>query len=256
MTEIDLTGKTAWVTGSTRNIGKSIVTEMAASGADVVVTNHTNEAELNATVSDLRADYDTEVLGLQVDVGDPHAVSAAAAEINDTVGTVDILVNNAAIRPHTPLEDISLKEWNSVLQTNLTGPFLCARALVPEMRESGWGRIVTMSGSDALLGRANRVHVASTKAGLFGYTRALAYELADDGITVNCIAPGIAQTDRKGEGQSQPNFERYRQHIPLGYICDPDEIAPTASFLASEKASYITGQVVHVNGGLLPTTRF
>jgi NAD(P)-dependent dehydrogenase (short-subunit alcohol dehydrogenase family) len=256
MTEIDLTGKTAWVTGSARNIGRSIVTEMAASGADVVVTNHSNNAELEATVSDLRAEYDIDVLGQQVDVGDPDAVSTAVTRIDEKVGSVDILVNNAAIRPHTPIEDLTLEEWNDVLRTNLTGPFLCARAVVPGMRESGWGRIIAMSGSDALFGRANRVHVASTKAGLFGYTRALAYELADDGITVNCIAPGIAQTDRKGEGQSQPNLEKYRQHIPLGYICDPDDIAPIATFLASEQASYITGQVVHVNGGLLPTTRF
>ncbi|MFC7133246.1 MULTISPECIES: SDR family NAD(P)-dependent oxidoreductase [Salinibaculum] len=256
MTDIDLTGKTAWVTGSARNIGKAIAAEMAASGANVVVSNRSNEAELDAAVADLRERFDTSVIGVQTDVSDPDAVLDAVETIGQELGPVDILVNNAAVRPHNPVEDITLEEWNTVVGTNLTGPFLCARAVVPDMREAGWGRIITMSGADAMFGQSNRLHVASTKAGLFGYTRALAHELAEDGITSNCIAPGIAKTDRAGEGQGQPDLEPYRQRIPLGYICDPEEIAPTATFLASDHGGYITGQVVHVNGGLFPTIRF
>jgi 3-oxoacyl-[acyl-carrier protein] reductase len=256
MTEIDLTGKTAWITGSTRNIGRAIAAEMAASGADIVVSNRSSEEELASAASDLRGTYDVDVIGVQTDVGDPEGVLDAVERIRTELGPVEVLVNNAAVRPHTPVEDISLSEWNTVVRTNLTGPFLCARAVVPDMREAGWGRIITMSGADAMLGGTNRVHVAATKTALFGLTRALARELADDGVTANCIAPGVAATDRGDGGQDTPDLDSYRERIPLGYICNPGEIAPMAAFLASDLGGYVTGQVIHVNGGLFPTMRF
>jgi NAD(P)-dependent dehydrogenase (short-subunit alcohol dehydrogenase family) len=256
MTEIDLTGRTAWVTGSARNIGKAIATELAESGAEVAVSNRSSTEELEAAVSDIRSRTGAEVVGVQLDVGDPASVMDAVDEIHTELGPVDILVNNAAVRPHTPVADITIEEWNRVMRTNLTGPFLCTQAVLPDLQASEAGRIISMSGSDAFFGKPHRLHVASTKAGIFGLTRGLAQEFAEDGITANCVVPGIADTDRTARGQSDPDYEPYREHIPLGYICGPEEIAPMVAFLASEAAGYVTGQVLSVNGGLFPTIRF
>lgn len=255
MTQIDLSGKTAWVTGSARNIGRAVVSEFAACGADVIVSNRENSAELESTVVDIRNRADGEVHGVQLDVGDPASVRSAVGEIHANLGDIDILVNNAAIRPHSSLSELSLDDWERVLRTNLTGPFLCTRSVIGDMVDNEWGRIISISGSDAFFGKPNRLHVATTKAGILGFTRAIAQEFAEYNITSNCIVPGVVNTDRR-TGQGDPDLQTYRDHIPLGRIGDPEELAPVLSLLATDLGSYITGQEFHVNGGLFPTVRF
>ena len=260
----ELDGKTAWVTGSARNLGKAMVTDLARQGADVVVSNRTNTAELDETVAELREAFDVSVTGVQLDVGDPAAVEAAVEQIRDDVGGVDVLVNNAAIRPRQSIDEMTLDDWNRVIQTNLTGAYLCTRAVFGGMRERGWGRVLSISGVDAYEGHVDRLHVTTTKTGIIGFTRAMAQEGAQAGVTANCIVPGSFDTERRDdwfpdEGDREEWLERdyavRRRRIPLDRLGRPDELSPAVVFLASEEAGFITGQVLHVNGGAYPTIR-
>lgn len=261
---LELDGRTAWVTGSARNLGKAMVRDFARQGADVVVSNRKNDAELRETVEELRAEYDVDVTGVQLDIGDPADVDATVEVIHEDLGPVDILVNNAMIRPKQWFEDLELEEWEHVLRTNLTGPFLCTKAVFPDMRENGWGRVVNISGTDAYHGHINRLPVTTTKSGIIGFTRELAQIGAEHGITANCIVPGPFDIEAEKERYYSDVPEQWerrefiweikRQRIPLGRIGQPEELSPSVVFMASEEASFITGQVLLVNGGKFPTT--
>lgn len=252
-----LDGKIVWVTGSTKNIGRAIAEDFAEQNADVVVSNRSGGKELESAVAEISDAYESRVHGVSVDISDREAVFDAVAEIEEELGTVDVLVNNAAIRPHQSHDDIELSDWNRVLSVNLTGAFNCVSAVTPGMRERGWGRIINISGIDAFFGEADRVHVVSTKAGLLGMTRALATELGEFGITVNCVVPGVFDTERDVE--KYPNlefrYEVHRRRTPLGRLGQPEELSPAVVFLSTDEASFVTGEVLHVNGGLFPTVQ-
>lgn len=253
----ELNKKLVWVTGSTKNLGRAMAEDFAEQNADVVISNRRGGEELADAVAEISSGYDSNVYGVSVDISDREDVFDTVAEIEDEMGTVDVLVNNAAIRPHQSYDKIELSDWNRVISVNLTGAFNCVSAVAPGMRENGWGRIVNISGIDAFFGEADRVHVVSTKTGIIGTTRALASELGEYGITVNCVIPGVFDTERDIEDYPDLEFryEVHRRRTPVGRLGQPDELSPAVVFLSTEEASFITGQILHVNGGLFPTTQ-
>lgn len=254
----DLTGKTAWVTGSTRNLGRIMIEDFAKQGADVVVSNVSNDEERKKAVAEISSEYDSEVMGVQVDIRDPDSVENAVEEIADSLGSVDILVNNAAIRPHQSIDEITLDDWENVLRTNLTGAWLCSKAVLPGMKDNGWGRIIHIGGTNAFIGSANRLHNVVAKAGLVGLTRALPNEVSEYGITVNCVVPGTFDTERP-DGDYPTLDTQYNllenSRVLLRRLGKPEELSPAVIFLASKEASYMTGQTVFVNGGRYPAMR-
>lgn len=242
----ELKGKIAVVTGSARNIGRAIALALGGEGATVVVNARTALTEAQAVVKDIErhGGSGTVILG---DVSKPRDVERLFAEIKTRFGRVDILVNNAAPRPDTPLECISYDEWRHVLATVLDGSFLCAQAAVALMPDRG--RIINIGGLSAHTGAKNRAHVVSAKAGLVGLTKALAVELAPRQITANLVAPGRIATDRTASGLAAPtHFEGVVS--PLGFRGAPEDVGELVRHLAGPRGGYITGQVFHVSGGL------
>ena len=164
-------------------------------------------------------------------------------------GTIDVLVNNAGIYPSTSIEELTNESWNQVIGTNLTGAFLCSRAAVPIMLEKKKGRIINVSSTTAFRGAQNGAHYAASKAGLIGFTKALALELAPAGITVNVICPGLTDTAQPRGHMTDQELYAKKERVPLGRIAQPEDIVGPVLFLASDKAAHITGQSVLVNGG-------
>ena len=241
-----LEGKTALVTGSGRNIGRATVLELASRGANVVVNTRTNQQEAEA--------FGVKALPILADVGDEEQAISMVEKAAAEFGRVDILVNNAGLRLSSPFTEMTTEEWRTVLAVNLDGPFFLCRAVVPAMIEAGWGRIVNVSGLQAFKGNRNRAHISASKMGALGLTRALAFELAEHNILVNHIVPGAFDTTPAHAQSAQTAIPREQRAagIPLGRLGMPEEIAKTCAFLASDDASFITGQTIHVNGGALP----
>ena len=255
--KIDLTGKVVLVTGAAKNIGATIANRFAEAGATVVCGYRVNASDAAATCGKL------EQMGItaqtcEIDATDVASISNTVAEIDRSLGGIDILVNNAAIRPRTRIAEVSATEWDSVMATNLRGPFFLSQAVIPGMRAKQWGRIINIGGIDAYWGNPQRPHVVSSKAGLIGLTRALANETARWGITVNIVVPGGFNTERPVP-EWYPDLEKLAQarhnRVPMGRLGEPDELAGAVVFLASEQASYITGQELVVSGGAFPAVR-
>ncbi len=247
-----LQGKVAMVTGSGRNIGRATAIELARRGANVVVNARSNQAEADSVVAEIES-LGSRAIATIADVGVQEQVDAMMSDAMAAFGHVDILVNNAGLRAADPITEMTLEQWRSVLAVNLDGPFYCSQAVIPGMIERGWGRIVNVSGLNAFKGRADWAHVCASKMGALGLTRALAAELAEHNILVNHIVPGAFDTTPP-PGQSDafaaPPAAR-ATGIPVGRLGLPEEIATTCAFLASDDASFITGQTFHVNGGAL-----
>jgi 3-oxoacyl-[acyl-carrier protein] reductase len=243
-----LSGKLALVTGASRGIGRGIALELAREGADVVVNYKDQKEKASEVARDIEA-LGRRSLVVKADVSDGEEVLA----MRDTVtaefkGGVDILVNNAGIHHHLKSWEIDEEEWRRIMGVNVDGAFLCAKAFTPHMRVRKWGRVMNISSSDAFTGTDHEAHYGTSKAALLGLTKALALELAPYNITVNTIAPGWFETDMTS-GVVGEERKRALERVPLGRMGQPKEIGYVAAFLASDKASFITGQTIHVNGG-------
>ncbi len=240
-----LAGKVAVVTGAARNIGRAIANALAADGAAVVVGAR-SDAEAARGVADEITAAGGRALAHLADVTDEAAVNGLADAAVTAFGRIDILVNNAALRRNQPFEAMSLAEWREITSVILDGAFLCARACVPHMIAAGGGAIVNVGGVAAHAGVKKRAHVVAAKAGLVGFTKALAVELAEHGITANCVAPGTIDTARGATAGEVPPFA---DRAPIDRLGRPEEIAAMVRYLCLPEARYITGQTIHVSGG-------
>jgi 3-oxoacyl-[acyl-carrier protein] reductase len=243
--ETELAGSVALVTGAAKNIGAEIARACANAGAAVVVNAKSSGVEAAALVADIESRGGRAAVIL-ADVGIPAEVARLVAETVARFGRLDILVNNASLRDEAPFADLTFARWHAVLGVALDGTFLCSQTALPHLRASGRGTIVNIGGLTGHTGARNRAHVITAKAGLVGLTRALAHDLADDGITVNCVVPGLIDTVREG---AEPGHRSERMTL-VGRKGTPDEVASAVRWLAGPGARYITGQTLHVNGGI------
>ena len=242
----ELSGKVALVTGGARNIGRAIAGALASGGADVMVSALHAHADVDETVREIEATGSRGASHI-ADVTDPDAVAGLVAATVARFGRLDILVNNAAIRPERSFGDMSFAEWRNVLAVILDGAFLCAHACVPHLARSGDGALVNIGGETGHRGAAGRAHVVAAKAGLAGFTKALALDLAPQRITVNCVVPGRIDTIR---ASANPGQHVHRPAVPpIGRLGRPEEVAAMVRMLCGPDGRYITGQSIHVNGG-------
>ena len=244
---MSLESKTALVTGSGRNIGRNIALALARDGADVVVNARSNKAEAEAVAAEVE-ELGRKALPILADVGNKEQLEALLDQAVDRFGGLDIVVNNAATRPHKPFAEMSYDDWRGVLATDLDSAFLTTKAALPGMMQKGWGRVVNRSGLQAFQGRHGGAHISAAKVGLIGLTRALATELGPSGIVVNCIVPGAIDTSREGLSNATRGSGRVAE-IPVGRLGYTDDIASLCAFLCSDAAGFINGQTIHCNGG-------
>ena len=244
-----LPDKVALVTGAGRNLGREIALSLAEAGADVALTAR-SLPEIEKTAAEIRK-QGRKALTIGMDVTDFPQIEQAVQKIISEFGRIDILINNAATRSHKPLIEMSAEEWRSVIDTNLTGAFLCCKAVGPFMIRQGGGRVVNISSRAGSRGRANVTAYCASKGGLNQLTQALALEWAPYNILVNAVAPGIINTDRSYEGSTAiPTIPKARiAEIPLKRAAELAEILPLVLYFASDACSYTTGQVVLIDGG-------
>jgi NAD(P)-dependent dehydrogenase (short-subunit alcohol dehydrogenase family) len=243
-----LEGKCAIVTGAGQGIGRAVAKGLAEQGVRVVI------AELNGENGE-RVAKDIEAAGgiaraITTDVSNEESVGGMAAKTLREFGTIDILVNDAAVFPASSVAEMKTDEWEKVLRTNLTGTFFCCRAVMPTMKSKRSGRIINFTSGRALQGSKHGAHYAASKGGIIGFTKSLALELAPHGITVNSICPGAIDTPQpKAHVKDEAEFYAKAKKIPLGRVGQPEDLVGSVLFLASDGSSYVTGQMIVVNGG-------
>jgi 2-hydroxycyclohexanecarboxyl-CoA dehydrogenase len=243
--------RVAVVTGGASGIGQAISQRLARRGHKVAIIDQQGDA-LKAHVSALR-DNGFAALGLEIDVTDRPAVDAALTAVRDEFGAIQIVVTSAGVTAFEPFTDISLEQWNRTLAINLTGTFNCVQAAIPDMIAAGWGRIVTISSAAGQTGAPNQADYVASKGGVIALTKALAFEFAAHGITVNTIPPGLVDTPmaRCAEEQGKlPSVKDLGAMMPLKRVGTSEDIAAACDFLCSEDAGYITGAQINVNGGV------
>ena len=246
--QADFRGSTALVTGGTRGIGRALVDAFADAGANVAFT-YRSSSDTAAALVDALKEQGTEALSLQGDVADLETAQAHVDAVLDRWGTLDVLVNNAGITRDGLVLRMSEDDWDDVIDTNLKGAFnFCKAAYMPMMRRQS-GTIVNISSVVGTTGNAGQTNYAASKAGIVGFSKSLAKELGGRNVTVNVVAPGYVQTDMTDELDDETR-ETILDVVPLDRLAEPDEIADAVLFLASPAATYITGHVLHVNGGL------
>jgi 3-oxoacyl-[acyl-carrier protein] reductase len=246
VSEQELSGRVALVTGAGRNIGRAMAKALAAGGAAIIVNVRSNKAEADQVVREIERDGGKAIPAV-ADVGDEKAVYAMVAAAAKQLGRIDYLINNAALRQERVFEEMSFKEWRDVLGVTLDGAFHCAKACLPYLKASGAGAIVNIGGLSAHTGSKHRAHVTAAKLGLVGFTRGLAHDLANDHVTVNLVAPGTIDTPRD-PAAAKPAHHLINNTL-TGRRGSPDEVAAMVRFLCGPGSRYVTGQTIHVNGG-------
>jgi NAD(P)-dependent dehydrogenase (short-subunit alcohol dehydrogenase family) len=242
-----LDGKVALITGSGRNIGRATALKFAEEGADIVVNARSNQEEAEAVAEEIRA-LGRKALPVLADVSNREQVDRMVKLALAEFGRVDILLNNAAIRPHKPFLELTQADWELVRGIVLDGAFYTAHAVMASMVENNFGRILFFTGDGAWAGAAERAHISASKMGLIGFSRSLASEFAPNNIRVNVVSPGRIDTSR--DAQWYPNQDmRQVDDIPLGRLGHTNDIASACLFLVSDDSAWITGQTLHVNGG-------
>jgi len=238
----------AVVTGGSRGIGRAICVKLASMGAIVGINYVSNPAAAEETLKQIEA-LGGKGFAVRFDVADSEAVQENFKEIIATHGQIDILVNNAGITRDGLMARMKEDDWDSVLDTNLKGAFLCSKAVMRTMMKKRWGRIINVSSVVGFIGNSGQVNYGAAKAGLTGLTKSMARELAGRNITVNCVAPGYIVTDMT-DGLTEDVQEALKAQIPLGTLGKPEDVAASVGFLASTDSNYVTGQTLHVNGGM------
>jgi 3-oxoacyl-[acyl-carrier protein] reductase len=247
--QIDLTGRVALVTGGGRGIGRAIAQGLAASGATVVINYRDNAAAAEEAVASIRAGGGA-ATATQADVSDGPAVEQLVKATLAAHGRLDILVNNAGITRDTLLMRRKDDDFDQVVNTNLRGVFLCTRAVLRQMSKQRAGRIINIASVIGIIGNAGQANYAAAKAGIIGFTRATAREIAARNVTVNAVAPGFIETEMTGV-LGEETRKAILESVPLGRFGQPEEVAQLVTFLASDAAAYITGQTLTVDGGMV-----
>lgn len=241
------TRHTAFVSGSGRNIGREIALALARQGANVIINGSSDVAACEA-VAQQAAAFGVEAIALCGDVADRSDVAQMSKTALDRFGKVDIVVNNAAIRPHAPFLEMDPSQWQRVLDVNLNSAFFLSQAFIPGMKSNHFGRIINITGMNAIHGYNGRAHVSAAKHGLWGLTKSLAKEFGIDGITANAISPGPIGTEHPDNPEMQAHIESQKSRIPMGRLGKPQEIAALCAFLASEDGAFVSGQMIACNG--------
>lgn len=244
---MSLQGKVALVTGASRGIGQAIALELARQGATVLGTA-TSEAGA-AAISQYLANAGVQGKGLMLNVTDAAQLDAVLAEIAKEFGDIQILVNNAGITRDQLLMRMKDEDWDAIMDTNLKPVFRLSKAVLRGMMKGRWGRIISIASVVGAMGSAGQANYAAAKAGIMGFTKSLAREVGSRNITVNCVAPGFIDTDMT-KGLAEEYKQQLLVQIPLGKLGEPQHIADAVAFLASDRAAYLTGQTLHVNGGM------
>jgi 3-oxoacyl-[acyl-carrier protein] reductase len=244
-----VSGRVALVTGASRGIGAATAVALAGAGHRVAVGWRSDAEGAKATLAAVEAAASGEAVAVQLDVTDAASVDAAAGQVEEAFGPVEILVSNAGLADDGLFARMSEERWRRVISANLDGAFLVTKRVVPTMMRGRWGRIITVSSVNAYIGAAGQANYAASKAGLIGLTRALARELAPRSITANVVAPGPIATDMTA-ALTDEQRDRMTTAVPLQRMGTPEEVAAVITFLASEAAAYVTGAVVPVDGGL------
>jgi 3-oxoacyl-[acyl-carrier protein] reductase len=240
---------TALITGASRGIGRATATRLAEEGFDLALNFLETEKGVTEALDEV-VDSGRKAIIVRADVSDMEAVESMTKRVLDEFRDIDVLVNNAGIYPRKTIDDVSQKDWDEVVGTNLKGVFNCCKAVIPHMKSRGSGVIVNLSSVLGIMGSKQGAHYSASKAGVIGLTKSLAKELAPFNIRVNAVAPGAIETDILKQDTPEQRKRRIAG-IPLGRVGRPEEIAEAVAFLATERSSYITGETLNVNGGLL-----
>jgi 3-oxoacyl-[acyl-carrier protein] reductase len=245
---MELAGKTALITGSNRGIGKAIAQKLAENGADIIITAPI-KSDAESAANEIKERYNVKTYAFELNLLDINSIEDTVKEIEQTT-TVDILVNNAGITKDNLFIRMKKEEWEDVIKVNFTSIFYITQPIVKQMIKKRWGRVINISSVVGIMGNAGQTNYSATKAALIGFTKSLAKEVGSRGITVNAVAPGFIDTPMT-QGLPEDVKEAYKKQIPLGRFGSPEDVANAVLFLVSEKASYITGEVINVNGGML-----
>ena len=244
-----LKGKTAIVTGASRGIGRATAIKLASLGANIILNYRSNEEEASKVEEEIKA-FGVETIMVKADISKMDEVENMISTAKEKFGTIDIMVNNAGITKDTLIMRMKEEDFDSVIDVNLKGVFNCLKCITPVMMKQKSGKIINLSSVVGISGNAGQVNYAASKAGVIGMTKSLAKEIGSRGITVNAVAPGFIETDMT-EVLGEKAKDEYKKGIPLRKLGKPEDVANVIAFLASEAADYVTGQVIHVDGGMV-----